>query len=70
MKIGDIFYRNKKKCHVVLLFTDDGNEIITYKYWSKRYMLWEYLSERIEDFNFKLKLGTYVKNLNSEMVVL
>lgn len=64
MKIGDTFYRmvgggEHMKYHVVHLFTDDDNEVITLKYWSKRFRMWRFETEYVDEFNSKLELGLY-----------
>ncbi len=46
IKAGDIFYdRNKKKNHIVNVFKDGEDEIVTYKYYVKRKQRWYYESD-------------------------
>lgn len=45
--IGKTFYDfDGKKCTVANIFTDGKNEVVTYKYWSKRWRSWKYVSEK------------------------
>ena len=58
IKIGDKYYNYQKiKHHVVNIFSDDGEEIITYKFWSKRKKQWCYKSDYKVLFLIQFKYG-------------
>ena len=46
IQIGDKYYdHNKRKHHIVNIFKDGEEEIITYKFWVKRKQRWYYESD-------------------------
>jgi hypothetical protein len=48
---------NHAKCHIVNIFIDESEEIVTYKQWSKRKKSWYYYSEPLELFMIQFSHG-------------
>jgi hypothetical protein len=49
--------RDGYRGHIVNVFTDEGEEIVTYKRWSKRKQGWYYFSDYLELFMIQFDYG-------------
>lgn len=58
IQIGDKFYDHyRKKYHIVNIFKDGGEEIVTYKFWVKRKKRWYYESDYKRLFVIRFDYG-------------
>lgn len=56
--VGKIFRDIEgEKCHVVNVFVDDGNHIITYKTWSSKKKTWFYHTKYESIFRIQFSFG-------------
>jgi hypothetical protein len=48
---------NNKKCHIVNVFYDDEDQVVTYKHWSKHRNRWVFTTEYTDIFMLSFDSG-------------